>query len=64
MKKYLIFDIIKKNFCTNMWTAIFLLSNFLKIKKNLSSPWLHDNSNSENSNSYEIFQGAISQNII
>ena len=26
--------------------------------------WLHDNSNSDNSNSYEIFQGAISQNII
>ena len=44
-----------------------MLSNLKAVFKTfgcLKTGWLHDNSNFHNSNSYEIFQGAKSQNII
>ena len=43
-----------------MTSSIFIMTSSIVIM----SVTLHDNSNSDNSNSYEIFQGAISQNII
>ena len=37
-------------------------NNYIEIIGLLEMFWLHDNSNSDNSDSYENFQGAISQN--